>query len=376
MNSRADSTKQTLFTSAQEDALVEALFASIGDGAIATDEFGKIMRINAAALQILGYDKVDVLGEWFPRKINEVKENNESVELIDRAITKVFLTGNAISEKSYFLRKNGLKVPVAQTVSPIILEGKPVGAISIFRDVTLEYEIDRMKSDFISLASHQLRTPLTSINMYSQMLSAGYMGELTEQQLAPMRNIVESGKRMSQLINTLLNITRIESGTIVVNHKCINMNTLCKEVVEELRLEAINKQVVLELHTAKQPLPVRTDMVLMKEILTNLISNAIKYTPKEGSIKVELNSHAHNVVLSVADTGFGIPRYSQSKIFSKFFRAPNVMRRETSGTGLGLYMVKGMADRLGVSVWFESEVGKGSTFYLSLPKFSLTAKKF
>lgn len=375
MSSRADPPKPTLFSSAQEDALVESLFASIGDGAIATDEFGKIMRINAAALQILGIHKTDVVGDWFPRRIVAVKENGEPIELIDRAITRVFLTGKAISEKSYYLRKNGQKVPVSQTVSPIILEGRPVGAIIIFRDITLEYEVDRMKSDFISLASHQLRTPLTSINMYSQMLSAGYMGKMTEQQQAPLRNIIEAGKRMSQLINTLLNITRIESGTIVINQKYFDMNSLTKEVVEELSLEAKDKMVSLALHKARRQPLVRTDQVLMKEILTNLIANAIKYTPKEGSVTVELSVRERNVLFSVADTGVGIPRYSQSKIFSKFFRAPNVMHRETTGTGLGLYMVKGMAERLGASVWFESELGKGSTFYLSLPKISLTTKK-
>lgn len=375
MSSRADSPKPTLFSSAQEDALVESLFASIGDGAIATDEFGKIMRINAAALQILGFQKSEVVGEWFPRRIIAAKENGEPIELIERAITRVFLTGKIISEKSYFLRKNGQKVPVSQTVSPIILEGRPVGAIIIFRDITLEYEVDRMKSDFISLASHQLRTPLTSINMYSQMLTAGYMGELTEQQLAPLRNIVESGKRMSQLINTLLNITRIESGTIIINQKRVDMNTLANEVVEELKLEADDKKINLNLHKTKRPLMASTDQVLMKEILTNLIANAIKYTPKDGSVTVDLGTKERNILFKVVDTGLGIPRYSQSKIFSKFFRAPNVMHRETSGTGLGLYMVKGMADRLGASVWFESEVGKGSTFYLSLPKVSVATKK-
>jgi len=375
MSSRADLPKPTLFSSAEEDALVESLFASIGDGAIATDEFGKIMRINSSALPILGFPTSDVLGEWFPRTIIAVKENGEPIDLIDRVITRVFLTGKAISEKAYYLRKNGQRVPISQTVSPIILEGRPVGAIVIFRDVTLEYEIDRMKSDFISLASHQLRTPLTSINMYSQMLNAGYMGELTKQQHAPLRNIIDAGKRMSQLINTLLNITRIESGTIIINQKHVDMNTLSKEVIDELMLEAIDKNIKLSLHKTKRPLMVHTDQVLMKEILTNLVANAIKYTSKGGRVSVELSGRARTALFSVTDTGVGIPRYSQSKIFSKFFRAPNVMQRETSGTGLGLYMVKGMADRLGASVWFESEVGKGSTFYLSLPKVSLVTKK-
>jgi PAS domain S-box-containing protein len=359
--------KPTLFSSAQEDALVEALFASIGDGAIATDEFGKVMRINAVALQILGYRKTEILGQWFPRLVVAFNDDNKQVEIIDRAITRAFLTGKAVSEKTNFLRKNGQKVPVSENVSTIILEGKPIGAIVIFRDITLEHEVDRMKSDFVSLASHQLRTPLSSINMYSQMLSAGYMGELTEQQRIPLQTIVESADRMSQLINTLLNVTRIENGTIVVHHKHIDMNALVEEVIRDLRPDATNKEIDLEFHAKNQQVLVNTDRLIMKEILSNLVSNAIKYTSKNGSVTVSLRLRNRQAMFSVADTGVGIPRYSQDKIFSKFFRAPNVMQRETTGTGLGLYLVKGMADQLGATVWFESELGKGSTFYLSLP---------
>lgn len=375
ITSKVNPPKPTLFASAQEDALVEALFASIGNGAIATDEFGKIMRINDKALQILGFRRSELLGQWYPRKIVAFTEENEEVELIDRAITKAFLTGEAVSEKTYYRRKNGQKVPVAETVSPIILEEKPVGAINILRDITLEYEVDRMKSDFISLASHQLRTPLSSINMYSQMLSGGYMGKLTEQQQVPIRTIVDAAQRMSQLINTLLNVTRIENGTIIVNQKRIDMNALTIEVVNELRIEATSKSIALDFIPTKQPALVRTDRLIMKEIVTNLVANAIKYTPKRGSITISISIRKKEVTFCVADTGVGIPTYSQDKIFSKFFRAPNVMQRETTGTGLGLYMVKGMADRLGAKVWFDSELGKGSSFYLSLAAVGTAVKK-
>lgn len=367
--------RPTLFSSAQENALVEALFASIGNGAIATDEFGKIMRINAAALKILGFSESEMLGEWFPRKIISVTENDEELELIDRTITKAFLTGQAVSERAYYLRKNGRKVPVAVTVSPIILEGKPIGAISIFRDITFEAEVDRMKTDFISLASHQLRTPISSINMYAQMLNSGYMGELTEKQRAPMQTIVDAAGRMSQVVNTLLNITRIENGSLSITYRRIDMVILIQEVVEELRLEADSKEITFTFRTPSQPLLVRTDRLIMKEMLTNLIANAIKYTPVHGSVTISVRLHKKEVVFSVADTGVGIPRYSQGNIFSKFFRAPNAMRRETSGTGLGLYLVKSMADRLNVKVWFDSEPGEGSTFYLSLPATTGPATK-
>ena len=145
----------------QQEVLAEALFNSIGDGAIATDEFGKITRINPTALRILGYTEREMIGSWFPKKIIALTDNETPINLIDRPITKAFLTGRTIIEKTYYRKKNGQKIPVAVTVSPIMLANKPVGAIEVFRDITLEFEVDRMKSDFISLASHQLRTPLS-----------------------------------------------------------------------------------------------------------------------------------------------------------------------------------------------------------------------
>ncbi len=166
----------------EQQAEAEALFTSIGDGAISTDEFGRITRINPVAQDILGYSEAELIGEWFPKKIIAVNSSDVVVNLIDRPITKAFLTGRPISEKMYYRRKDGQRIPVAISVSPILLDGKPLGAVQVFRDITFEQEVDRMKSEFISLASHQLRTPLSAIKTYSHMLVDGYMGELTQTQ--------------------------------------------------------------------------------------------------------------------------------------------------------------------------------------------------
>src|SRR5439155_19445387 len=136
--------------------------------------------------------------------------------LIDRPITKAFLTGKPVMEKTYFRRKDGQKVAMAVSSSPILIKGKPLGLIEVFRDITLEEEIDRMKSEFISLASHQLRTPLSAIKTYSHMLADSYMGELNSAQKKALGTIIGASDRMNELISTLLNITRIESGTIAV----------------------------------------------------------------------------------------------------------------------------------------------------------------
>lgn len=353
---------------AEQRAMAEALFSSIGDGAVATDEYGRITRINPTALRILGYTEKEVLGKWFPKQFAAFTEDEQLVSLIDRPIIRAFLTGKTVSERCYYRKKNGQKIPVFLTVSPVLLQGRPVGAVEVFRDITLETEVDRMKSDFISLASHQLRTPLSAVKTYAHLLLDGYMGGLNDSQQKSLRTIVSAANRMNELISTLLNITRIESGTVAVNPKPVHVDKLIEEVNKEHELMAHDRQIRL---TVKLPANgsciVRTDTLVLKEIMANLVSNAIKYTPEGGSVTVRLNPRADGLVIAVKDTGMGIPTYSQEHVFTKFFRAHNVVKQETSGTGLGLYLVRGLVHSLGGEIWFKSQEGKGSTFYVSLP---------
>ncbi|MEO7364273.1 MAG: HAMP domain-containing sensor histidine kinase [Candidatus Saccharimonadales bacterium] len=173
---------------------------------------------------------------------------------------------------------------------------------------------------------------------------------------------------MNELISTLLNITRIESGTIAVTPKLLQVPKIVEEVVKELELMAADKSINVQQTSSGRNLAIQTDTLILKEILANLISNAIKYTPENGSVTIEVRSRTHDLQVCVIDTGWGIPKYAQDQIFSKFFRAHNIVKRETTGTGLGLYLVKGLLDRLGGKIWFESEEGKGTTFCFSLPR--------
>lgn len=355
-------------TPIEQQAESEALFMSIGDGAISTDEFGRITRVNPAAQQLLGYKEDELVGTWFPKKITAVTFDDTPVNLIDRPITKAFLTGKPISDKLYYRRKNGQKIPVAINVSPILVKGKPLGAIEVFRDITLEQEVDRMKSEFISLASHQLRTPLSAIKTYTHMLHDGYMGELNEAQKNSLNTVIGASNRMNELISTLLNITRMESGTIAVTPKTARLDQLAEEVVKELALMASSKAIKLSVTvTPKTGITVTTDQLILKEVLTNLVSNAIKYTPEKGKVSVRLRLQKDNAIVTVKDSGWGIPKFSQDQIFSKFFRAHNIVKRETTGTGLGLYLVKGLIDALGGTIWFKSKEGEGTSFFISLP---------
>ena len=365
----------TALSVAEQEARAEAIFYSIGDGAITTDEFGRITRVNPMARRILGYNKKDLLGEWFPQKVVMVNADDTVVNLIDRPITKAFLTGRPVYQKSFYRRKNGQKVPVAVNVSPILANGKPLGAIEVFRDISFEEEIDRIKSEFISLASHQLRTPLSAIKTYSHMLKDGYMGDVNPAQAQALQTIVDATNRMNELISTLLNITRMESGAVTAKLRPFRVDLLAQEVVKELLLSAADKNInITAVIKGDNSKILRSDRMILKEILVNLLTNAIKYTPENGSVKVTTNLQPDRILVSVSDTGSGIPKYSQDQIFSKFFRAENIVRRETTGTGLGLYLVKGLVDALHGQIWFKSNEGRGTDFFLSIPR-SKAAKR-
>lgn len=345
----------------------EALFRSIGDGAIATDEFGRIVRINPVGLEIMGYKENEVIGEWFPKIFVALDDTMSPLSLIDRPITRAFLTGKPISEKMLYRTKSGEYVPVAVTVSPMVLNDRPIGAVEVYRDITLEHSIEQMKSEFISLASHQLRTPLSAVKTYSHMLIEGYMGDLVPAQKKALRTILNATNRMNELVNMLLNVTRIESGSVAVNLKNNSGQRLVDEVASELQPLIDDKKIILLLELPKKTLNIRTDHLLAKEILVNLLSNAVKYTSEGGSIEFKLSQTPKEIVFCITDTGLGIPTASQAHVFNKFFRAQNVAKQETTGTGLGLYLVKGLVDALNGRVWFTSQENIGSKFYLALP---------
>jgi PAS domain S-box-containing protein len=360
--------KANLEISLQNTAQLEALFASIGEGVIATDEAGNITRINKTALSLLGMHERDVLRKHFLNVIVSVRDNGEPINAFERPIVRAFQTGQTINARTLYQRKDGTLVPVYLTVSPIIFRRRPVGAIQVFRDLSDEIETDKLKSDFISIASHQLRTPLTAINMYSMMLRDGLAGELTKEQLSYIATISTSVERMNTLIDTLLNITRIEAGVIKPRLAPVRLDDLAKDMLAEFIPTAYAKNLSLISDLPRNMQPMQTDGILVKEVCANLLSNAIKYTPSGGKVQLTLSETAKEVHWSVSDTGYGIPENEQKNIFLKFFRAGNIVDKDVSGTGLGLYLIKNLAESLGGDLWFESVENVGSTFHFSLPK--------
>ena len=272
------------------------------------------------------------------------------------------------------MRKNGTIIPSLTTVSPVLLRGKPIGAISVFRDTTEEMQNDRLKMDFIGIASHQLRTPLTAVVTYAHMLEENFGGKLSDIQLSFVNVIITASRRMNELIGTLLNITRIEAGNIRVEPKFVQIENIIQEILDELKPEADGKRIKLNLTVEPKLEKIKTDKLLVHEVFANVISNAIKYTPPGGKILVTVTERYNDIVISVKDNGYGIPIEDQRFIFTKFFRSSTAMKRDVSGTGLGLYLTKVLVDNLGGEVWFKSIKNKGTTFFVSLPRSGLGEK--
>lgn len=348
-------------------AQADALFLSIGEGAIATDENGRISRVNDVACKLLGFSEQELVGQPFLWMIQSFDEEANVIDPLERPITQAFITGKTLTRKCLYLKKNGELLPIFCTVSPIMLNGKPLGAIEVFRDITEESEIDRMKSEFISIASHQLRTPLTAIKTYAHLLRQGFAGKLTDPQTEFIDIVLNSTAHMNDLIDTLLDISKIETGRLNIEPVAIAPQRLVDEVVREFETLIKEKDIKLRVSLLKLPPEIFVDPVLTKEIYANLLSNAIKYSRPGGKILFSLVRNKDELLLTVKDQGYGIPADQKDRIFGKFFRAANALTLETNGSGLGLYMAKKIAQSQGGDIWFKSREGVGSTFFFVTP---------
>ena len=235
-----------------------------------------------------------------------------------------------------------------------------------------EQVLSSAKDDFVSLASHQLRTPLSTINWYTEMLLHGDAGKLSRQQRNFLLHIYQSSNRLIELVNALLNISRIELGTFAVETKPLKLSLILDGVLKELHPLFTHKELSLK-KTYQQKLPlIPIDEKLLRIVFENIVSNAIHYTPEGGTIAIAAHKGPQNdIQITIADTGYGIPVGQQDKIFTKLFRADNVREKDTTGNGLGLHITKAILDQAGCDIWFESQENKGTTFTISLPRHGM-----
>jgi PAS domain S-box-containing protein len=328
-----------------------AILASTPDAVVVVDSDGKLALLNPAAESAFGLAGLAATN----RPLAEVIARPELVDL---------LAGQASQPGTREIALSDGRVLYA-SASPILgAEGASLGRVAVMRDVTHFKELEQLKTEFVATVSHDLRAPLTFMRGYATMLPM--IGALNVKQKDFVEKIIGGIEHMTRLIDDLLDLGRIEAGIDLVREPS-RVEDLVHGAVEPLRMQAVNKQ--LALHVELPPgLPgVYVDATLLRQAIANLVDNAIKYTPQGGSVHVSCEARDDSVVLAISDTGVGIAQADQVRLFEKFYR---VKQRDTAsirGTGLGLAIVKSVAERHGGRVWVVSRLGRGSTFYLSVP---------
>lgn len=344
----------------------EAILESVGDGLIAVDNDRKIMLINKVASDMLAWKTEDLIG----KVITDLRLEDEKGNLIplERRPTTIALKTGEVTRVVYFFVKNDkTRFPMAITATPIKLNGKTIGLIEIVRDVTKEKEIDKAKSEFVSIAAHQLRTPLTTISWYTEMILNGDKGEVPPDQKKYLEEVYRGNKTMIELVNTLLNVSRLELGTFNIQPEPLQIKDVAESVLLELKPQILSKKLSLDTNYDISLPVIFADPKLIRIILQNLLNNAVKYVGVEGRINLDINMQKSEVLIKVWNNGIAIPKEAQQKIFTKLFRDDLAKERVPDGTGLGLYIVKSIVESSGGKVWFESDEDKGTTFYVILP---------
>ncbi len=360
LNQIAAKLQETVVAVENEKNKIETMVRSMDDGVVMTDEKNELVIINPAARRMLGFaeaDKIDI------KSLNSM-EISEVADLFKEVVKK----GDKVAIKEISSEKPQ-KMTLSAHIAPVRSKrGEKLGVVTVLRDITRLKEIDQMKSDFVSNVSHELRTPLTSIRESIGLILEGITGEVTEKQTKFLLIAKRNAERLTNLINDILDLSKIEAGKIEINKSAINLVDLIKELTESFRTQAKDKKISLENSFAASLPDVYADPDRVSQVLNNLLSNAFKFTSQEGKIRIEvkLSSDPKFAEVKVQDTGSGIASQDLGKVFTRFARLESMAQR-VPGTGLGLAIVKEIVDLHQGEVWVESEAGKGSTFYFTLP---------
>lgn len=365
---QAEQLGSMLRTEIIQKANLEAILESIADGVIVADSQNKVDIANLPACNILDIPRSQLLG----KSINEllglyghfgeswIHTINDWANNADRIEQWTYLADQLVIEDKF----------VSVHLSPVLSDTQFYGTVSIFRDITKEVEVDKLKSEFVSTVSHELRTPMTSIKGYADLMLMGAAGPMTDPQIRYLSVIKNNADRLHMLVNDLLDISRIETGKTALDLRPLDIPQIIAQVVDgHLHGRIQHESRALRVQTEIAPsLPlVNADHARITQVLTNLLDNAFNYTPDNGQITVIAKATHSYVHISVKDTGIGIAKENQGKIFDRFYRAEDAEVQRVSGTGLGLAIVRSLIEMHGGRLKVESELGKGSTFTFNLP---------
>ncbi len=348
---------------------LSTILGSVADGVIAIDKAHNIVLFNNAASTISGWDAHEVEHKPFESVIM-FKDNNEKVSLIDLCNSA---QKSPVKLRLSFSARFGDEKIVDLVVSPVpSVYVTELHYIFSFYDVSKEQELEKLKVDFVSIATHELRTPLTALKGYLSVFIDENKQEFNAEQNTFLDRITISVQRLGNLIENLLSVSRIEKGNLALDISQIEWPPFVLQAVDDLKNQATQAKITLTFEQPSQQIPtVSVDTMRIYEVLMNLLGNAISYTPSGGHITVSIEHTDNQVITHIKDTGKGIPTEAIPHLFTKFYRVVGRLEQGSRGTGLGLYISKSIIDLHHGKIWAESEgEGKGSTFSFSLPVVS------
>jgi PAS domain S-box-containing protein len=358
----------------------EVVINAIGEGVLALDGQGVIQLINPAAEQLLGWKKSDSLNLSYKSILKILNTKNQEVDSANDPVAQALNTNKPISSDNFSLQtQSGKSFLASISVSPVGQLGK--GVIVVFRDVTVEKSDERQRAEFISTASHEMRTPVASIEGYLGLALNPATANIDEKARDFITKAHESAQHLGRLFADLLDVSKADDSRLKNDPKVVDVVPFIHDIVQGLTPKGVEKG----LHVIYKPMPdddendheavhklnpvfyANVDNDHLREVVQNLVENAIKYTLK-GDVVIDVTGDDGHITISVADTGIGIPREDQAHLFQKFYRVDNSDTREIGGTGLGLYLCRRLTETIGGRLWVESEYKRGSTFFVEIPR--------
>lgn len=351
-----EDTEETRNTAEANLQRTQLILSNLADGLLMVNKEGRLELFNPAAEQMFDVRARDLLGrtfqelETFPTLTSLIRLMEEHTHVFRKEIV---MPRNRVIELTSISLKSG---------------AEDNGTILVSHDITREKQVEQLKSEFVSLAAHQLRTPLSAVKWTLEALLDGDAGPLALSQREFLEKTRTSNERMIALINDLLDVTRIEEGRYLYQPAFSQLEEVIASVVQSYGAEAKRKNITIVFAPPKEKFPrVLIDKEKMLLVIQNLVDNALRYSPEGGMVEVNLSHDKKEVVCSIKDSGIGIPEDQKARLFEKFFRASNAKQVYTEGTGLGLYLSRNIIEAHEGKIWVESRAGEGSTFSFSLP---------
>lgn len=353
--------EKSLTDMAQERSRVRTVLNCMADGVLVADQENKIVLSNPAAMRFLSPDGSSLIG----KNISEFLADTRLMEMISKVTSQADSSRTSISQEIELKER---QVSLMAHSSPVVSEDDVIiGSVTVLQDITHLKQMDRMKSDFVAMVAHELRSPLVVLEQNIYVLLAGILGELNEKQKQTLLRLKERSQGLNELIKNLLNLAKIEEGKICQYKEPLNIQPLLQRVAELNSPLAKDKNILLTSHLPENLPPINGDWDNLTTVFNNLITNAIRYTEKSGTVEISAIAIGDDVKITVADTGIGIPEEEIPKIFDRFYQVRRGQIKKADGSGLGLSIVKAIVDAHLGRIQVASQVGKGTNFHIFLP---------